>query len=156
MRTTSTTFRQAIYSESTDETFIVLLEIDHTSLAAPIRVCKNDVDITSNSNVFTAYNFEIELPSDEDGNIPQAQLSIDNVDQALTEAIRAIDTPPSVRIMIVLGSDPDTIEVDFPDFVFTNISYNAFTITGTISVENFMNEPFPGDVFTPSMYPALF
>lgn len=156
MRATSLTFRQAIYAQETGEVFVVLVEIDHDDLPSPIRICSNDVDITSNGNVYVAYPFNIELPSEEEGDLPQARLTVDNVDRSLTEAIRTIQTPPSVRIMIVLASDPDTIEVDMPDFVFTNISYDAQTVTGTISIENFMSEPFPGDVFTPSQFPGLF
>jgi hypothetical protein len=156
MRTTSLTFRQAIYAQETNEVFVVLVEIDHADLASPIRVCSNDTDITSNGNVFTAYPFNIELPSDDEGDMPQARLTIDNVDQSLTASIRTIQSPPSVRIMVVLASAPDVLEVDMPDFVFSNITYDAFTISGTISIESFMNEPFPGDVFTPSQFPGLF
>lgn len=156
MRNTSLTFKQAIYAQDTDEVFIVLVEIDHDDFASPIRVCNDSVDITSNGDVYLAYPFQIELPSDEDGDMPQARLTIDNVDRSLTASIRAIQTPPSVRIMVVLVSDPDVIEIDLPGFVFTNISYDALTITGTISIESFMNEPFPGDVFTPTQFPGLF
>jgi len=156
VRSTSLTFRQAIYAQETDEVFIVLLEIDHADFASPIRVCNDSTDITSNGNVYTAYPFEIELPTDEDGDVPQARLIIDNVDRSLTEAIRSIQSPPTVRIMVVLVSDPDTVEIDLPGFVFTNISYDVMTITGTISIENFLNEPFPGDIFTPTQFPGLF
>lgn len=156
MRNTSLTFRQAIYSQETAEVFIVLLEIDHEDLASPIRVCNNDTDITSNGNVYIAYNFDIQLPTDEDNEAPQAQLVIDNVDRALTQAIRTVQTPPTIRIMVVLASNPDIIEVDMPDFLLTNISYNASTITATISIENFLQEPFPGDLFTPTQFPGLF
>ena len=156
MRSTSLTFREAIYSQQTNEVFIVLVEIDHDDFASPIRVCNNSEDITSNGNVYVAYPFQIELPSDEDGDIPQAQLVIDNVDRSLTEAIRSIQSPPTVRIMVVLVSDPDTVEIDLPGFVFTNISYDVMTITGIISIENFLNEPFPGDIFTPTQFPGLF
>jgi len=156
MRNTSLTFRQAVYAQETAEVLIILLEIDHDDLDSPIRICKNDTDITSNGNVYLAYNFDIQLPTDEDNDVPQAQLVIDNVDRALTQAIRTIQTPPTIRIMVVLASAPDTLEVDMPDFLLTNISYNASTITATISIENFLQEPFPGDLFTPTQFPGLF
>lgn len=155
MRNVSLTFRQAVYTQETNEVFLILLEISHTSLST-IRVCNNDVDITSNGNVYTAYNFKIELPSDEEGDVPTAQLVIDNVDQQLTFSIRSITTPPTIRIMVILASSPNTIEIDMPDFLLTNINYNEYTITGTISIENFMSEPFPGDIFTPTQFPGLF
>jgi len=156
MRNTSLTFRQAVYGQETDEVFIVLLEISHEDLDSPIRVCNNDSNIESNGDTYIAYPFNITLPEDSADDFPQARITIDNVSQDLTAAIRTIQTPPTVRIMVVLASDPDTIEVDLPGFIMTNISYDAKTITGTISVENFMSEPFPGDLFTPTRFPGLF
>jgi hypothetical protein len=58
--------------------------------------------------------------------------------------------------MVVLSSTPNTVEADFPVFKFTEITYDALTITGTISIEDFLLEPFPGDSFVPSLFPGLF
>lgn len=156
MRTTSLTFRQAINAQNTEEVFIILIEISYGTPATYIRICSGGQNIISNYEEYVYYPFDLSLPSDEAENVPQAQLTIDNVDQSLIEAIRNLARAPGVRLMVVLASDPDTIEVDFADFVFTNISYDALTITGTISVENFMSEPFPGDTFVPSNFTALF
>lgn len=155
-RTPSLTFRQAVYSQDTEEVFIILLEISHDDLDAPIRICNAGVDITSNGNQFVYYPFALNLPDDDADSVPQAQLTIDNVDLQQVEAIRSIQSPPSVRIMVVLASTPNTIEVDFSDFIINNIKYDAMTITGTLTIEDFYSEPVPGDYFVPSEFPALF
>ncbi len=157
-RNPTLTFKQALFAQETDKVFAVLLEI--RSGTPPnyeyIRANNSGEDITSNSEIFPYYPFDINLPSDEAENVPQAKLTIDDVDQTLIEAIRELDHAPTVRLMVVLADNPDTVEVDFADFTFTNIGYDALTITGTISVENFMSEPFPGDTIVPSKFIALF
>ena len=155
-RSPTLTFRQAINAQNTEEVFLVLLEIAYGSPAQYIRACSGGQNIVSNGDEYIYYPFDLNLPSDEAENIPQAQLTIDNIDQTLIEAIRNLSAAPTVRLMVVLASAPDTIEVDFADFSFTNISYDALTITGTITVENFLSEPFPGDTFVPSNFVALF
>ena len=48
------TARAALHAPETDEVFLVLLTIDHTDMAAPIRVCNNTVDVTSREDVWNA------------------------------------------------------------------------------------------------------
>jgi hypothetical protein len=155
MRSTSLTFRQAINAQETEQVFIILVEISGTGMDT-IRVCSGGESISSNGNDYIYYPFSLDLPSDEAEDVPQAKMTIDNVDQSLIEAIRTLARAPSVRIMVVLASDPNQVEVDFSDFIFTDITYDALTISGTISVENFMSEPFPGDYIVPSNFISLF
>jgi hypothetical protein len=156
MRDTSLTFRQAVNAQETNELFIVLLEISHSSLADPIRINNSGASITSNGNTYVFYPFTINLPSDEDKQLPEAELVIDNVDLQQIAAIRGMSSSPSIRIMVVLQSDPNTIEVDFPNFTLSSVTYDAMTITGTLSIDDFMMEPFPGGWFVPSDFPAAF
>ena len=86
----------------------------------------------------------------------RANLSIDNVSRDIIASIRSIQTPPSVTMEVVLGSDPDTVEASFPDFELQHIGYDALTITGDLGIESFMSEPYPGDIFSPARFPGLF
>jgi len=155
-RSTSLTFRQAVNARETGEAFIILVEIDSDDLSEPIRVCSDGVNVTSNGNLYVAYPFDITLPDDLEDGAPSCRITIDNVDRALTVGIRSLTSPPTVRIMVVLASDPDTLELDFDDFQLVNISYDAFTIEGTITIESYLAEPYPGNSFMPSTTPGLF
>jgi hypothetical protein len=156
MRSTTLTFRQAVYAQETAQAFIVLIEITHATLSVPIRICSGGQNITSNTHEFIFYPFELNLPDESTESVPTATLTVDNVDRQIIAALRALDSPPAVRIMVVLSSTPNTVEADFPVFKFTEITYDALTITGTISIEDFLLEPFPGDSFVPSLFPGLF
>ena len=146
-----------MYGQSTNEAFLVLIELDHDDLGVPLRFTSDGVDTISNGDTYTAYPFEIVLPSNTEEGISQGRITIDNIDQSLITAIRSISSEPmDVSMSIVLASDPDTIEVIFTGFRFTNITYNALVISGEITIEFFLNEPFPGDTFLPSTFPGLF
>jgi hypothetical protein len=156
-RSLSTAFRSALAAQETGEAILLLLEIDHSELATPIRVSSDNVNTTSNGEVFVAYPFILKLPNDDNTEGPPvASLQIDNVDQSLTTVIRNITTPPTCRIMVVLGSDPDTLEMDLPGFSMIDISANVTTISAQLTIENYMAEPFPGNKFMPSTFPGLF
>lgn len=159
-RDTSLTFRQAINARETGEAFIIFVEISNspgqTDLSESILVCNNSVDTISNGSTYVAYPFDLTLPDDVEDGVPTCRLTIDHVARELTVGIRSLTGPPAVRIMVALASDPDTIEVDFPYFKLVNVSYDSLTIEGDISIEGYMNEPYPGDSFGPSNFPGLF
>jgi hypothetical protein len=155
-RNVSDPFRQAVFAQETGEAILVLMEIDHPDLAEPIRVTHNDIDVVSNGSTYIAFPFQIELPTDSDNKAPTARLTIDNVDRRITETVRQIQSPPTVDMRVVRGSDPDTIETEFPQFQLRNITYDAQTISGELNVEQFAAEPYPAGRFTPAEFPGLF
>jgi len=150
--TVSATFKAAAYAQQTNEVVLVILEIDHDDLAAPIRVVNNTENITSGGDEYLAAGFDIKLP-DDDG---KTTISVCNVDRIMVQAIRSISSRPTVTISVILASDPDTIEVGPYIMELSEVSYDAFTVTGTLTFDNFLDEPFPGDKFNPGIFPGLF
>lgn len=155
MRALTATSRKAIFDQNTGEVFLILLEIDHDDFTTPIRVVNNYDDVTSNSDVYTAYPFEIVLPK-ENAQISKATLSIDNVSQTIIEEIRNLTTAPSVTLTIVLASDPDTIEVGPFYFSLTSVIYDAMVIRGELNYENILQQVYPKEDFNPFNHPGLF
>ncbi len=154
-RTLSTTAIQSAFSADTNEVWAALLTIDHANLVTPIRITANGANIDSNGETFISCPFRLELPSEEEGTISKATLTIENISRLLVPIIRTIDRPPSIQVDIVLASSPNTLEVSYTDFILTDVSYNSLTVTGTFSQENFLAEPYPGSLFAPSLYPSL-
>ena len=155
-RTVTNPTEQAIFGAETSEVFIVLLEIDHTDLGSPIRVCSDSQDVTSNGDVYSAYPFLISLPIDDSEQDPVMSIRIDNVDRTIIISLRGLTSPPSFQVQVIRLAAPNTIEVEFKDFTLKQIQYNANEITGTITLESFLFEPYPAGKMTPNDFPGLF
>ena len=152
----SSAFTSALMAQETSEAFIVLIKIDHSNLSAPIRVSSDGVNTTSNGETFIAFPFELELPISDPDQPPRARITIDNVDRSIVTAIRSISSEATVDIDVVLGSDPDTLEVSFTGFKLVNVDYDALVVAGDLSFEDFFSEPFPSRVFSPADFPGGF
>jgi len=153
---TSVSFRRAVAAQQTTEAFILLLTIDHASLDEPIRVTSDAVDTVSQGVTYIPFPFELTLPSDSASSTPRARLVIDNVDRRVVEAVRQITSAPSVTFQLVLSSDPDTAEVEFPDFKLRSVEVDALTVSGDLTIELYEDEPYPAGTFVPSAFPGLF
>lgn len=157
-RTLSTAAIRANNAQETGEAYAILLTINHVSLSQPIRVTSASLDITSNSNLFTAIPFDLILPDSQDGSIPRAQLSIDNIDRSIVEAVRSLEpgSKASVLIQVVLESTPDQLEVEFIDFYLSNVTYDQYLVRGDLTIENFLSKPYPEGTMSPKYFGGLF
>jgi len=156
-RNPSATFKRAIFASQTGEAFLMLLTIDHASLGAPIRATSDSVATVSNGNTFVAYPFRLELSPEGEKATPRMRLQIDNVDREIVQALRNAGlTAPTVTAQVVLGSDPDTIEAEFPEFKLRSASYDALVVEGELRLEDFTTLPYPFLTYTPSRFPGLF
>lgn len=153
---TTQAIKNAMYGQETDEVIVVLLTISHEDIDPPIRICSNSENIESNGNTFIALPFEVTLPVDEIAEVPRAKISIDNIDRSIVVAVRNITTAATVLMEVVLASDPDTIESTFPDFTLDSVSYDQLTVSGELSLENFLQEPYPSASFDPARFPGGF
>lgn len=155
-RDVSLTARAAINAQETAEAFLILLTIDHADLDEPIRVTSDAVDTVSRGETYIRFPFAVTLPDDRDDQMVRAQLTIDNVDRRIVNTLRSISGPPTVTLEVVLGSDPNTVEAGPFEFTLRNARYNALTVAGDLVFEDILNEPIPGDAFTPGNFPGLF
>ena len=167
-RSVSATARTAMYSQNTDEVFVLMLEIENESDPDdPIRVALNSVNVASKLTIdgtdtydpavtFAGGFFSIEVPEEAGENISTVRMSIDNVDRAIVQAIRNASRPPTVKLWIVLMSTPNTVEVGPYYMVLEGATYDATTVTGELSFEDVTNRRFPQHEFTPHRAPGLF
>lgn len=164
-RPLSNAARTAIYAQQTDEVFIQLITLDHPTFEQPVRVASDPLELLPNAGVrgvisrgeeFLFLPFNIELPAQDDSGVARARISVDNISREIVDAVRRANSAVSITVEIVLASDPDTPEVTASDFKLDRVTYDAFTVTGDISVEYFDLEPFPSRRFTPSDFPGIF
>jgi hypothetical protein len=155
MRSLTTTATSSIHAQETGEVWLVLLTITHSTLATPIRVVNNNEDITSRGNLYQAFPFEIVMPGQDPDSLPKAMLRFDNVDRTAIATVRSIDSAPTVTIEVILASQPDTVEISFPNLTLRNVKYDASVIEGELLFENLFSEPITYSM-TPSRFPGLF
>lgn len=141
-------------SVSSGEVFLFLIEIDYGT--GTHRLVNNNEDVIHNGNVFTAYPFQIVLAPEDGETLPTVQVSFDNVDRLLIDAVRSATTAPVVELKLVLASAPNVAEMVIPDLALRNVSYTANKLTGTLYVGDIMNQKFPADYVTPQQYGGLF
>lgn len=155
-RSMSATATQAALSQYTDQVWLFLLEISHDDISEPIRLVGSREDVVSNGETYTAFPFEITLPTDDGETISDIKLSISNIDRAITQTIRSLDTPPEITTFIVLASSPDIIEVG--PFVMTlrEVKSDAFVVSGSLRWENLLDQAYPGYSFTAPNFPGMF
>ena len=153
-RNLSSVATQAVLRQQTNQVFLLLVEIDHTDLASPIRLVNNYESVVSNGDTYTAAAFQFTPPVEEDGTIKNSRITFDNVDRAIVEAIRSISSAPTVDVSVILASDLDTVEAGPWEFLLRNVSYDAHLVSGELYPDNplrlnasntgYRNTTFPG------------
>jgi hypothetical protein len=144
----------AAFAEATDEVFIVMLEITHPNLDAPIRVANNTEDVPFGGETFQRFPFELKLPNDDE-QAPRAQLTIANVDRVVGNTVLKLTPAPEVRIIVVLASQPDITELDIAGFVLANVEVDAMTVTADLISKVYDTEPWPFHRATKDRLPGL-
>lgn len=166
--TISLNFRESAYAAETGRVPIVLMTFDHADLVTPIRISSDptqrisvtDAEIiygtVSRSNNYIFVPARIKLPDDTEDGPGEMTVEIDNIGRELTATIRSIFSPIEATIEIVMDNFPDTPDLTWPEYVLTNIKYDATTVTGTLTIETLTREPFPSLIFSPSVAGGLF
>lgn len=148
--------------QHSDLAIVKLLTISHPDLAQPIRVCDYEVDITSKDpdpphadRIFQAFRFTCSLPEDTHENAPKMQITIYNVTGQIYAALAPLVKSPTVRLEVIYDRYPDDIELSCPDFELTTVQFNALTITGELSVDDFLNNQWPNGTFNKTEFKGI-
>jgi hypothetical protein len=154
-RTLSTAAVASANAQDTGEVWLVLLTITHETLLNPLRCVNNNEDISSRGLLFTAFPFQIILPSDDPDGVPRATLRIDNVSREALATIRSLNSPPHVTLEVILASQPDVVEIAYNFLTLRNATYDATLIEGELYFDSMFSDPITVTM-TPSRFPGLF
>ena len=146
-----------INAVSSDEFPLLLLEITHPDLTSPVRVVNDNLDITFESNVYTAMAFRASLPDDVPNKLPRASLAIDNVGKELVQWLEtsAGGQGADCRMIQIMRSDPATVEWEIT-MDLSNLSMTMLEVTGQLSFDDLLNKPAVTVIYRPSVAPGLF
>ena len=164
MRNMSAAMKEALFAAQTSEVFIMLVTIDHSTLASPIRVTTDTMvdlgdnvwGVTSNGEDYIALPFELTWPNEDEDQSPVSKVKIDNISREIVTAIRSIDSPADFTVQIVTATDPDTVEAQLLGFQLKNVRYDAFIVEGDLTIEVFDQEPFPAGRMDPARFPGMY
>lgn len=148
----------------TGEVWLILLTIIHPDiLDGPLRLVNDHAELQRHvlvngaSTLVThiALPFDIDLPGENPDSPSKAVLKVDNVDRRIVQAMRELQSPPTVDIEVVLKSQPDVTEVSFPGMTLRNVRYDVNAVSGDLSFESIYGEPV-SIIITPHRFPGLF
>jgi hypothetical protein len=112
-------------------------------------------DVTSRGNVYMAFPFEFELPSDNGETQPVIKIKAANSSQELIESVRAIIDPPTVKLEVIASTAPDVVEKTIDFLSLTNVEYDALSITFTLQPINILARSFPNTFYDATEFPDL-
>ncbi len=135
---------------STGSAWLVLLEVTLTD-STIFRLVKNDEDITFESNVYTAFNFQLDpTVQNSKGQIPTLTLRVSNVTHLLQAKMQELSGAigSTVRMIVVnsdfLAQDVSDLELDFE--VLHSRSSNLW-IEFTLGAPSPLRQQFPLDKY---------
>lgn len=145
----------AANAQTTEEAWLMLLAIDHPSFTVPIRVARDKVDIVHGGNTYLAFPFDVKLPDEGQDSRAVGRIEVDDIGEfdnggqmeTIGDIVKAIPVGENatVDLTVVLGSDPELIELGPMMFTLRNVHGDGLTVTGDLHFEDIMNEPFPCD-----------
>ncbi len=174
MRWVSLNARAAGDAAQSDEVEVALVEIDHPSLTAPIRLSSDNTERLSIEPVtygtrstwngadpetepFLFVGMEIEMPSDAEDAPPAARLRIANLDPGLVPLLRSVSTRAVAHIAVRLASAPDVADgVEFRDMQVVDVSYDSAGIEVAMTRRPIEDGMFPFARMTKQRFPGLF
>lgn len=166
----SAAIEEAYATAPAGEVILHTLEFRHPSFVTPLRVVRNNADITatleasapvdpSTAVTFVGFAFDLELPDVTTGPSPELMVTIDNVSRdVLVYMDQAANSSDLIEITYrpFLASDLSAPEMDPPlTMVVREVEADIFRITARCGFGDFANRPFPRDVYDLTRFPGL-
>lgn len=150
-------YKSTLAQVSVQETPLILLEINHSLLASPVRVVNDMQNITSNGYEYIACPFRCVMPDDLENQLPKAQLSVDNVSRDLMYWIETSGggKDSTVRFIQVMRSRPNQIEWEITMNLY-NVNVNMKEISAELGFDNLFGKQAIRMQYRPENSPGLF
>ncbi|MGH1355373.1 MAG: hypothetical protein ACRBBS_09870 [Thalassovita sp.] len=171
-RRVSLNARQAHDDQSSTEIEVVLFEISHGALEAPIRLSTDNTERLSSDpltygtrSVWRGANPASDpylwiiasaiIPDDTEDAPAASQIVLENLDARMTELLRSFTDQAVVNMAVVLASSPHDIEGEWLDLRLMSAEGDAAQIVLSLSREEIELEHFPSGRMTRHKFPGL-
>ena len=172
MRRLSHNARLASDAPASSEIHVVLLDIRHPALTAPIRLSTDNTErITTEplvygtrsawrganpaSDPFLWVIASALVPSDLEDAPAAATNVLENLDSRMVELLRSFGDAATLSMAVVLASSPDLVEAESSGLQLLSAEITAGEITLQFSREEIELEPFPMGRMSRSRFPGL-
>jgi hypothetical protein len=144
---------------------IYLVTISHANLAEDILLSSDPTEVLSsgvrgtisNSLEYVQLPFEIVFQEQTENLLARAVIRMDNISREIMQAVRlASGSAPSVKIQIVLASDPDTVEIEIDDLKMNNIRGSATIVEADLQPPILQGEKYPKNTINQADFPGVF
>lgn len=172
MRRLSLTARRAQEDHSSGEVEVVLMEITHPEMDAPVRLSSDPTERLSDDppvyctrsswkganpvlDPYLSIVASVLLPSDQEDDPAVAALVLENLDAGIPKLLRSFTTAATISIAVVLASSPDEIEAEWSGLRIVSSEITATEVSLRISREEIELEYFPTGRMTRDRFPGL-
>lgn len=145
-----------LYASESSAILTPLVKLTHPDWSQPVRLVRDTQALTHGGEEYRPFPFQITLPDDRDKGFPVLKWTAENVSREIIGQFRAITGEVLGRVVYVLTSHPEVIEVGPFEVEITGIEYDALTISGVMTIEPILQEQFGYLEMTPGTTPALF
>lgn len=160
-----------LQSEASPHALLAFVTIRHPNLTEPIRAVADPFDylVTEDgqTHLYRGLPFEIRPPTDSDRE-PVTQMRVPNVTPLIGEAIRESSVRAQVSLAVRSTADfnlsqSPRVELavrapiySFAHFELTDVEADMLELSGTLSLRDYAQEPWPSTRATEGRCPALF
>jgi hypothetical protein len=146
-----------LFSQESEDPFLILVTLSHSSFVTPIRLVNNTEPIISRTNTFNTFPMKITLPVDDGETARGVTIEFDNVGLELISALRSVvNTQIEVTLEMVLASMPDIVQMSVEELKIAGIRYDRQRISAELIVDNFLSTGMTSERYTPQNFPGLF
>jgi hypothetical protein len=157
---------------TSDEIYVLLLEITHTSLSAPIRLSTDNAErISTDPLVYGTRSAwrganpanepylwviaSVLVPDDKQDAPAAGSFVLENLDNSIVGLLRSFTDLATLNMAVVLASSPDFIEREWVGLKITTAEMNAGEISLSFSREEIELERFPVGRLNRNSFPGL-
>ena len=152
-------WQQAIRAQSPETTVLIALVITHPDISRPIRVVNDTLGRTIDGENYLALRFGARLADDVEGQVPRAELVMDNVGAALTQWIDASGGGRGalVTLMSVSVASDDTTTIEWSlDLDIVGMTVNHDRVVARLGFDPVLHRPAVQIRHDPAHSPGLF
>lgn len=155
-RDISQSTREEITAPQSGVAFLTLVELSSVELPSTLYFVQNNVNITSNGQEYTAANFKVNIPSQEESTAQETSLTISGIDRVVIEAVRSVTEAVDFTMNIVREDTPDVTELGPFNFKLRGVAYDTYSVTGSLLYEYTLRNNISSMTITSQNFPGLF
>lgn len=147
-----------IYAQESNDPYLTLITLSHSSFPAPLLFVNNSVSIVSRGETYLPFPVTLVLPVDDGETNRQVTMNFDNVSLELVNEIRSVTGNENIQVNLemILASIPDQVQVSVGELKILGATYNLKTMSLTLGLDDFMNTELSSERYTPKVFRGLF